>query len=216
MNKREQNTKGQTKIRRIVDQSGSMHLVVAAVLAAAAVIGVGVYVWQSQDSKSSEKPSTSTTQSQQPAASGTAVTLLGGKLTMTVPDGWTKGTELNLIKDVDGTSFRVAVQPQGVDYLKLDTVGGYASELSQLKTTQGTALYILKLGKTQDSTNLVVSSCAPTNGFGCSPTFGDSMLYVVLAPLGDGGSALAPLDYNLPATTKAISDFEKIAKALPL
>lgn len=206
--------------QKLADQSGVIHLmVIVIVIVLIAVVGVGGYVWQSQRSKSSDKanvtPSQKATNTQQ-KASGVSVTLLGGKLTMSVVDGWTKGTEQNLIKDIDGTSFRVAIQAQGVDYLKLDTVGGYASELSRVKTTQGTTLYILKIGKTQGATNLAVSTCAPNNGFGCAPSFDKNKLYVTLAPLGDGSTAIAPLDYSLPATTKAISDFEKIAKALPL
>jgi hypothetical protein len=201
-------------------QAGNIHLMIVLVaLVVAAVIGVGIYVWQSQSSKDTDN--TSTTQGQetadtQPTTSGVSVTLLGGKLTMLAIDGWTKGTEQNLIKDIDGTSFRVAIQAQGVDYLKLDTVGGYATEISSVKTTQGTTLHILKLGTSSDATNYVVSSCAPSSGFGCAPDFDDSKLYVVLAPLGDGSTTLAPLDYNLPATAEAIADFEKIAEALPL
>ena len=72
------------------------------------------------------------------------------------------------------------------------------------------------MGVNENATNLVVSTCAPSNGFGCSPDLDDSKLYAVLAPLGDGSSAIQPLDYSLPATTKAISDFEQIAKNLPL
>ena len=108
------------------------------------------------------------------------------------------------------------MQPQGVDYLKLDTIGGFASEVSKVKNTQGTQLYILKLGKTESATNTVVSTCAPSKGFGCSPVLDDSKLYVVLAPLGDGSSVIAPLNYNLPATSKAITDFETITKTLPI
>lgn len=217
MNKQRQTIK---EDRKLSSQAGSMHLMIILVaVVVAAVIGVGIYVWQSQDSKDSDSASTAqdqATATPQPTTSGVSVTLLGGDLTMLAVDGWTKGTEQNLIKDIDGTSFRVAIQAQGVDYLALDTVGGYATEVSQIETTQGTTLYILKLGTTADATNYVVSSCAPTNGFGCAPDFDGRKLYVTLAPLGDGSSTIAPLDYSLPATATALTDFEAIARALPL
>lgn len=200
---------------RRVSQSGSVLLIVAVVIVVLAIAGGLVYAWQAQnsgksDTDQSQKATTKTT------SSGVSITMLGGKLMMTAVDGWTKGTETNMIKDIDGTSFKVALQPQGVDYLKLDTIGGYATEVAKVKTSQSTQLHILKLGMNSESTNLVVSTCAPTSGFGCSPVLDDSKLYVVLAPLGDGSSAISPLDYNLPATTKAMSDFEKIAQNLPL
>jgi len=200
------------------NQRGSIHLIIIIVIAVLVIIGGLVYVWLSRDSKESDKSDTSQSQEadNQAVASGVSVTMLSGRLMMTAVDGWTKGTETNLIKDIDGTSFRVAIQSQGVDFLKLDTIGGYATEISKVKTTQDTQLYILKMGVTQDATNLVVSTCAPSSGFGCAPDLDSSKLYVVLAPLGDGSSTIAPLDYSLPATTTAISDFEKIAANLPL
>lgn len=199
------------------NQSGSMHLIII-IVAVLAIIGGLIYVWQSQSSKKPDNSDTNQSQetNNEPVASGISVTMLGGKLMMTAIEGWTKGTETNLIKDIDGTSFRVAIQPQGVDFLKLDTVGGYAVEVSKVKTTQDTQLYILKMGVNENVTNLVVSTCAPSNGFGCAPNLDNSKLFVVLAPLGDGSSTIQPLDYSLPATTKAISDFEKIAANLPL
>jgi len=197
-------------------QSGNMMLIIIAVVLAIAIIGGVGYVWVSQNSKTANKPVTPTVKPVTPETSGVSVTMLGGKLNIAVPEGWTKGTETNLIKDIDGTSFRIAIQPQGVDYLKLDTIGGFASEVSKAKNTQGNQLYILKLGKTESATNVVVSTCAPNNGFGCAPDLDKSKLYIVLAPLGDGGTVIAPLDYNLPATSKAITDLETIAKTLPV
>ncbi|HZJ34920.1 MAG TPA: hypothetical protein VFD55_02860 [Candidatus Angelobacter sp.] len=200
------------------NQPGGMHLIIIIAIVVLVVIGGLVYVWLSRNSTESDTSDTSQSQEadSQAAASGVSVTMLSGKLMMTAVDGWTKGTETNLIKDIDGTSFKVAIQPQGVDYLKLDTIGGYAIENSTATTTQDTKLYILKMGVTQDATNLVVSTCAPTDGFGCAPDLDSSKLYIVLAPLGDGSSTIAPLDYNLPATATAISDFEQIAGNLPL
>jgi hypothetical protein len=200
------------------NQSGNTMIIVIAVILCIAIIGGVGYVWFSQSSKNADTdgPVTPTVKPVTPETSGVSVTMLGGKLNIAVPEGWTKGTETNLIKDFDGTSFRIAIQPQGVDLLKSDTVGGYATEFSKVKSTQGTQLFILKLGKTESATNLVVSTCAPANGFGCSPDFDSSKLYVTLAPLGDGSSVIAPLDYNLPATTKAITDFETITKTLPI
>ena len=201
------------------NQAGSMHLMIILAVVVAAIVGAGIYVWKSQDSK--DTSSVDTTQGEetvdtQSTTSGASITLLGGDLTILAADGWTKGTEQNLIKDIDGTSFRIAIQAQGVDYLALDTVGGYATEVSQVETTQGTTLHILKLGLTESATNYVVSTCAPANGFGCAPDFDGKKLYVTLAPLGDGSSTIAPLDYTLPATATAISDFEAIARTLPL
>ncbi len=215
MNKLAKATKEHSKL---TDQTGSMHLMIILAVVVAAVIGAGIYVWKSQDSKDADTATTQeqTTDDTQPAVSGVSTTLLGGRLTMLVPDGWTKGTEQNLIKDVDGTSFRVAIQAQGVDFLASDTVGGYATEVSQVETTQGTTLYILKLGLTESTTNYVVSTCTANAGFGCAPVLDDSKLYVTLAPLGDGSSTIAPLDYTLPATATALTDFEAIARALPL
>lgn len=213
MNKQNDQMKNSHRTRY---QSGGMYLIVAVIIVVVVIIGALVYAWQSQSKKTDESASSQTQKVDDKTVSGISVSMLGGKLMMTAVDGWTKGTETNLIKDIDGTSFRVAVQPQGVDFLKLDTIGGYATQVSQVKTTQDTQLYILKLGKNKDKTNLVVSTCAPSNGFGCSPDLDNSKLYVVLAPLGDGSSTIAPLDYSLPATTKAISDFEKIAENLPL
>jgi hypothetical protein len=206
---------GMTKQRRTY-KPGNMMLIILAVILAVAVIGGVGYVWVSQNSKPEDKPATPAVEPATPETSGVSVTMLSGKLKIAVPEGWTKGTETNLIKDIDGTSFRIAIQPQGVDYLKLDTIGGYASEISKVKNTQGTQLYILKLGKTESATNAVVSTCAPENGFGCAPDLDSSKLYIVLAPLDDGSSVIAPLDYNLPATSTAITDFETIAKTLPV
>jgi hypothetical protein len=208
------------KRSNLSSQAGAMHLMIILVaVVVAAVVGAGIYVWKSQDSKDSDSASTTpaeVTTTPEPTTSGIGVTLLGGRLTMLVPEGWTKGTEQNLIKDIDGTSFRVAIQAQSVDYLTLDTVGGYATEVSQVETTQGTKLYILKMGITADATNYVVSTCAATAGFGCAPVLDDSKLYITLAPLGDGSSTIAPLDYTLPATATAFTDLEAIARALPL
>jgi hypothetical protein len=202
--------------QKLINQTGNTMLIIIAVVLCLAIIGGVGYVWISQSSKTADTPATPAVKPVTPETSGVSVTMLGGKLTIAVPDGWTKGTETNLIKDFDGTSFRIAIQPQGVDFLKSDTVGGYATEFSKVKTTQGTQLYILKIGKTEGATNLVVSTCAPVNGFGCSPDFDKSKLYVTLAPLGDGSSVIAPLDYNLPATATAITDFETIAKTSPI
>jgi hypothetical protein len=218
MNKQKQTVK---EDRKLSNQAGNMHLMIIVAVVVAAIVGVGIYVWQSQRSKDSDTASTAqeqatATPTPQPTTSGVSVTLLGGDLTMLAVDGWTKGTETNLIKDIDGTSFRIAIQAQGVDYLALDTVGGYATEVSQVETTQGTTLYILKMGTTADATNYVVSTCAPASGFGCAPDFDGRKLYVTLAPLGDGSSTIAPLDYSLPATATALTDFEAIARALPL
>jgi hypothetical protein len=217
MNKLDKMTK---KRSNLSSQAGAMHLMIILVaVVVAAVVGAGIYVWKSQDSKDSDSASTTSaevTATPEPTTSGVSVTLLGGDLTILAVDGWTKGTETNLIKDIDGTSFRVAIQAQGVDYLTLDTVGGYATEVSQVETTQGTTLYILKMGTTADATNYVASTCAPASGFGCAPDFDGRKLYVTLAPLGDGSSTIAPLDYALPATATAITDFEAIVRALPL
>lgn len=190
------------------------YVVIVAVLVVLALIGVGIYFFANQQPKNANK--TDTSNSQQTELAGNSVTLLGGSLTLMVPDGWSKGYETSLVKDIDGTTYKVSVQGQGVDYLQLDTVGGYASDIATVKTTQGTTLYIIKIGQTKDATDVAVSSCAATGGFGCAPEFDNKKLFMTLSAYSSGQNTAQLLDYSLPSTTTAISEFEAIAASLPL
>ncbi len=215
--------KSSVSSRRLTSQAGLARYMVVIIVAALVVLialGVGGYIWWSSNNSSkttttSEK-SPSSQSSSQVSLEGTSITLLSGGLNIIVPTGWTKGYETNIVKTIDGVDYRINFQPQGVDYLALDTVGGFASEISTVKTTQGTTLHILKLGLNADATNVVVSSCAPKGGFGCSPDLDNRKLYVVLMPYGSGDQAVQPIDYSSPSASKAISEFEKIAQSLPL
>lgn len=192
-----------------------IYIIIAAVVVLA-LAGLGYWMFSQ---KSTSTASSSTSQSST-TPSGLTLSLLGGKLIVTKPDGWEKGYETTAVKTINGTQYRIAFQPQSSDYLKLASVGGYASEIGTVTTSQGTTLHILKIGKTQDATNVVVSTCAPENGFGCSPDLSGysdpRKLYMSLSPATSSSTDMPPLDYNLPATATAISDFQKIAASLPL
>ncbi len=205
--------KQQKLVKRQDDQAGFAHYIIVVVIVIVALIGVGVYVWMSRDK---DNKSTDTNKTSSQTSTTKTIKMLNGKLSLKAVDGWTKAYETSLTKDINGTLFQISVQPQSVDYLKLDTLGGFASKYSTVKTAQGTSLQILKFGKTEASTNLVVSTCMPSNGFGCSPDFDNSKLYMVLSPAGASSQTLGPLDYSLEATDTAISDFEQMAGSLPL
>lgn len=201
------------QVSSLRSQAGNLEIIIIIVVIVALLVGLGVYFWIRTASGSGNDANTSSQNQSTNTSQGNAstISMLNGGLKVAAVDGWTKAYETMLTKEIDGTTFKIGAQPQGVDFLKSDTVGGYAAELTTVTTAQNTTLHLLKLGKSQETTNLVVSTCAPANGFGCSPDLDGKKLYFFLAPY----DANATLNYSLPATTTAIGDFETIAKSLP-
>lgn len=187
--------------------------------------GVVVYLSQEQRIKTAEERASqlqsqqntqnALTQQSTTPAQAAPVAFLDGKLTVVPVDGWTKGST-SLDKTLEGQAYRVIFQSQVEDYLKSSSYGGYASTFATVTTAKGTKLYILKLGSTSQYTSLVVSTCEPVNGYGCSPVVDGKKAYISLNPYQQGGQAWVPLDYSKAATTTAAKDFEKMVQSLSL
>jgi hypothetical protein len=123
---------------------------------------------------------------------------------------WYAGQAINS-NLIDGYLYQMNFYVYETDQLKTSTYGGDATLLTQITARSGEQLYIVK-----SKGYVVLSSCAPKDGYGCSPTITDGYLLAWLEMYPAKSQTPGTLDFKLNSTTKAISDFTEVVKSLKL
>lgn len=222
------------------DGFGLLGIVVALAVVALVSCG-GWYVWQARTHKSNPTNTTTagTTSSNTSPTNNQisqqlpSVALLNGQLQTVLPSGWAKNDDNTLTQVIGGKTFSVGFAIGGynagtastgsvdpiinIDLLDVNWQASTSdavpfSILKTVTTAQGTTLYVVETPDHQAS----ISTCKPTEFQACSIKINGKYVYSLLSHHEPTDQTPRELDFNDPATIKAVNAFIVIAQNLNL
>jgi hypothetical protein len=134
----------------------------------------------------------------------------GVPIQLVLPAGWNIN-DSNLISTIDGVQYRIGFQITDSDYLKGNTYAGDAVILDHVTTAHGKDAYIIKA-----QGNVAISSCAPSNGYGCSMEQSGKPLLILLHPYKPGDQAVETIDFSSASSSQALKAMKLIVESLQL